>query len=59
MLKAVAHPNVVKYHGFIQKSGYMNIVLEYAFKYFFFGMTCLDYLSIHSDMLKMVRYCPR
>ncbi|KAM3582073.1 Protein kinase of the Mitotic Exit Network [Umbelopsis sp. WA50703] len=30
MLKAVAHPNVVKYHGFIQKSGYMNIVLEYV-----------------------------
>ncbi|KAJ2959329.1 hypothetical protein NQZ79_g5244 [Umbelopsis isabellina] len=30
MLKAVGHPNVVKYHGFIQKSGYMNIVLEYV-----------------------------
>jgi cell division control protein CDC15 len=28
LLKAVAHPNVVRYHGFIQKSGYMNIVLE-------------------------------
>ncbi|KAH8556033.1 kinase-like domain-containing protein [Umbelopsis sp. PMI_123] len=30
LLKAVSHPNVVRYHGFIQKSGYMNIVLEYV-----------------------------